>query len=407
MPSVLSVRRHLSGPSALWVVLFVVAFGTNVPTPLLLVYRDVLGLSATALTGAFGMYAAGLVPALLLAGPASDRFGRRRLVVPASLLAALTSLLFLLAGSSVVALFAGRFLQGAVSGVVFSVGTAWLGELIGAPERAARLTTAALSAGWGLGPLTAGILGQWFPAPTVLPYLVHVGMMGLALLLLPGVPETLPPSRRRRDGPVLNLGVPRSARWPFTLVVLPVAVGVFTFPSTAVTVLPLLLIPALPGIAVVVTGLVAAVTLLTGVLTQPLHRRLAAGRSGPIGLAAGAAGLALSLVAAGLEVWPVLVPAAVLLGAGYGLCLAAGLTMVAQLALPAERGALTGTFYACAYLGFGVPLLLSAVGGDGGLGTPLAGLAVVTAVVACLLALPPSRRFALSAAGPRTRPSAP
>ena len=66
MTSVLSVRRYLSGPSALWVVLFVVAFGTNVPTPLLLVYRDTLGLSATALTGAFGLYAAGLVPTLLL-----------------------------------------------------------------------------------------------------------------------------------------------------------------------------------------------------------------------------------------------------------------------------------------------------------------------------------------------------
>jgi MFS family permease len=400
------MRRHLSGPTALWVTLFVVAFGTNVPTPLLLVYRDVLGLSATALTGAFGMYAAGLVPALLLAGPASDRFGRRRLVVPASLLAALTSLLFLLAGSSVAALFAGRFLQGAVSGVVFSVGTAWLGELVGAPDRAARRTTAALSAGWGLGPLTAGILGQWLPAPTVLPYLVHVGMMGVAIPLLSGVPETLPPARRRRDGPVLNLGVPRSARWPFTLVVLPVAVGVFTFPSTAVTVLPLLLIPALPGIAVAVTGLVAAVTLLTGVIIQPVHRRLAAGRSGPTGMAAGAAGLALSLVAAGLDAWPVLLPAAVLLGAGYGLCLAAGLTMVARLAPPAARGALTGTFYGCAYLGFGVPLLLSAVGGDAGLGAPLAGLAIVAAAVAVVLTLPPLRRLALSAAAPVHRGSA-
>jgi MFS family permease len=403
MRNVLSTRRRLSSPVALWVVLFVVAFGTNVPTPLLLVYRDTLGLSATALTGAFGLYAAGLVPALLLAGPASDRFGRRRLVVPASLLAALTSLLFLLAGSSVAALFAGRFLQGAVSGVVFSVGSAWLGELVGVPARAARLTTAALSAGWGLGPLTAGILGQWFPAPTVLPYLVHVGMMGLALLLLPGVPETLTPARRRRDGPVLNLGVPASARRPFALVVLPVAIGVFTFPSTAVTVLPLLLIPALPGIAVAVTGLVAAVTLLTGVLAQSLHRRLAAGSSGAIGLAIGAAGLGLSLVAGALDAWPILVPVAVLLGAGYGLCLAAGLTMVAQLAAPAERGALTGTFYSCAYLGFGVPLLLSAIGGDAGLAGPLTGLTVVATAVAVLLALPPSRRLAVSAAAGDTR----
>ena len=57
---------------------------------------------------------------------------------------------------------------------------------------------------------------------------------------------------------------------------------------------------------------------------------------------------------------------ALLLGTAYGLCLAAGLTMVGVLAAPTARGALTGTFYACAYLGFGVPLLLSVAGGEAG-----------------------------------------
>ncbi|HVL84792.1 MAG TPA: MFS transporter [Pseudonocardia sp.] len=391
-------RRDRRTVAALWVALFVVAFGTNVPTPLLLVYRETLGLSSTALTGAFALYAAGLVPALLLAGPASDRFGRRRLVVPASVLAALTSTLFLAAGSSLAALFAARFLQGAASGVVISVGTAWLGELVGAAGRAARLTTGALSAGWALGPLSAGLMAQWLPWPTVLPYLLHVALMAGALVLLRAVPETLPPQRRRRDGPLLNLGVPRPARRPFALVVLPVAVAVFTFPSTAVTVLPLLLIPAMPGIAVAVTGLVAGVTLLTGVLAQPLERRLGAVRAAPVGLLSGAAGLALSLVAGATGSWPLLVPVAVLLGGGYGLCLAAGLTTVARLASPTERGALTGTFYACAYLGFGVPVLLSAIGGDGGFRGPLAGLAVVAAAVAVVLALPAARRLVTPAA---------
>ena len=43
--------------------LFAVAAGTNVPTPLLLVYQERLGLSAEVLTALFGCYAAGLVPA--------------------------------------------------------------------------------------------------------------------------------------------------------------------------------------------------------------------------------------------------------------------------------------------------------------------------------------------------------
>jgi MFS family permease len=377
--------------AALWTAIFVVAFGTNVPTPLLLVYRTELGLSATQLTGAFAVYAAGLVPALLLAGPASDRFGRRPVVVPFVVLSVLTSLLFLGAGSSVLLLFVCRFLQGAVSGVVFSVGTAWLGELVDQPARAARLTTAALGGGWAVGPLTSGLLAQWAPWPTVLPYLVHVALMIVGLALLPRVPESLAVADRR-VGAWLNLGVPSAARWPFALVVLPVAVGVFTFPSTAVTVLPLLLTPTMPQIAVAITGFVAGVTLLTGVFAQPLGRRLGAVTAGPVGLAAGAVGFGLSLLGVGLDAWPLLIPVALLLGVGYGLCLAAGLTMVGELATARHRGALTGTFYACAYLGFGVPLLLSVAGGGHFL-APLTVLAIVTAAVAAALMLPASRRL--------------
>lgn len=384
----------------LWTILFVVAFGTNVPTPLLLVYRQELGLSPTALTGAFGVYAAGLVPALLLAGPASDRLGRRRVVTPFVVLAAATSLLFLGASAAEPLLFVCRFLQGAVSGVVFSVGTAWLAELVGRPARAARITGAALGGGWAIGPLLAGLLAQWLPLPTVLPYLVHVALMVVGLVLLRGVPETLTELRR---GPVLNLGVPERSRRAFWTVVLPVAIAVFTFPSTAVTVLPLLLTPAAPQIAVAITGVVAGVTMLTGVAAQPLGGRLGSTVAGPTGLALGAAGFALSLV--GMRLGPpaaqvaVLVPVALLLGAAYGLCLGAGLTMVGELAEPSARGALTGTFYACAYLGFGVPTLLSVIGG-GHFPAPLAWLTIVCLVVAALLALPGVRRSVGPAAAP-------
>jgi MFS family permease len=392
----------------LWTAVFVVAFGTNVPTPLLLVYRDELGLSPSALTGAFAVYAAGLVPALLLAGPASDRFGRRPVVAPFVVLSVATSLLFLGAGSSVLLLFVCRFLQGAVSGVVFSVGTAWLGELVGDPARAARLTTAALGGGWAIGPLVSGLVAQWLPLPTVLPYLVHVALMVVGLALFPRVPETL---RERRVGPLVDLGVPAGARRAFWLVVLPVAVGVFTFPSTAVTVLPLLLTPSMPQIAVAITGLTAGVTLLTGVFAQPLGRRLGAVVAGPVGLGIGAAGLGLALLGVGIAApllqVAVLVPVALLLGVAYGLCLAAGLTMVGQLASASHRGALTGTFYACAYLGFGVPLLLSLIGGDAGFTGPLAGLAVVVALCAAALALPASRRLVTPSAPAEPAPAPP
>lgn len=92
---------------------------------MLLVHRERLGLSAAVLTALSGVYAASLVPALALAGPAAHRFGRRRVAVPAALTGAV-NLLFTAAGGAVPLLFLARFLQGVVSGTVFRVGSAWL-----------------------------------------------------------------------------------------------------------------------------------------------------------------------------------------------------------------------------------------------------------------------------------------
>lgn len=381
--------------SALWVVLFAVAFGTNVPTPLLLVYRDTLDLAPTTLTGIFGIYALGLLPALLLAGPASDRLGRRPVVVPFVLLSAAASVVFLLAARSVPLLFAGRFLQGAVSGVVFSIGSAWMAELLPEPGIAARRAAAALGSGWALGPLSAGLLAEWAPAPTVVPYLLHLALMVTGVLALARVPETW---AGKPGGPLFNLGVPAGARTAFCLAVLPAAVGVFTFPAVAITLLPLLLQPVMPGIAVAVTGLVAGVTMGTGVSSQRLQRRLPPTRAAAIGLALGAGGFGLSLVAFRLGVWQLLIPVALLLGAGYGLCLTSGLAMTERLAAREARGALTATFYACAYAGFGAPFLVSVAARSTGFTTPLGILTAALAVLALLVAAGPGERLVNDAA---------
>lgn len=375
----------------LWFVLFAVAFGTNVPSPLLLVYRERLGLSATVLTAIFAVYAAGLLPALLLAGPASDRLGRRPVAIPFVVLSAVASGVFIGAADSVPLLYAGRFLQGAVSGVVFSVGSAWLTELIGpsAAGLAARRATVALSAGWALGPLSAGLLGQWAPAPTLVPYVVHLALMAPALVAVVFLPETL--LRRSARGPLLNLGIPPGAGRAFAWFVVPAGLFVFTFPSLAITVLPLFLQRLMEGIDVAVAGVVAGVTMLTGVVVQPLGKHLGAARAAPVGGAFGAAGLALSLVASALDAWPLLIAVALLLGGGYGLCLAAGLTAAEHLAAPEARGALTASFYAVAYMGFAAPVLVSAAAGDAGFGGPLLVVAALSAGLALLLAFGPGR----------------
>lgn len=366
--------------------LFAVAAGTNVPTPLLLVYQQRLGLSAEVLTALFGCYAAGLVPALLLAGGLSDRLGRRRVAIPGIVLSGLASLAFAAAGDSLSLLFTARFLQGVVSGVVFSVGSAWVGELSLASGDAAggRRAAFAMTAGFSLGPLTSGLLGEFGPAPTVLPYLVHALLVVVGLSLALRLPETvdLLPHPAGAPAPTSAPLIPPGQGLLFATALAPVAVCVYAFPSSVISAVPLLV--DLPYGGVAVTGLLAGVTLGAGTLVAPLQRRLGSWTA-VVGAALGAAGFAAATAFATTDrlIWLILT--APLLGSGGGLCLAAGLTLTARLAAPTRRGALTSLFLAIAYLGFAVPFLMAVIARAASSATPLGIAAVVTAVLALRL----------------------
>ncbi|SDN12830.1 Predicted arabinose efflux permease, MFS family [Geodermatophilus siccatus] len=371
--------------------LFAVAAGTNVPTPLLLVYQERLDLSAEVLTALFGCYAAGLVPALFLAGPLSDRLGRRRVALPGVVLAGLASLAFAAAGGSLALLFTARFLQGVVSGVVFSVASAWVAELSTASGEGAggRRAAVAMTAGFSLGPLTSGLLGQFAPAPTVLPYLLHSVLVGVGLVLAVRVPETVVlPGRRRDDGdPAVPLLPPGSLGLAAT-VLAPVAVCVYAFPSSVISAVPLL--GELPAGGVAVTGVLAGVTLGAGTLVAGLQRRLGSWTA-VTGAALGAVGYATAALFVATGAWPWLLAAAPLLGSGGGLCLAAGLTVTGRLAAPTRRGELTSVFLACAYLGFAVPFLMAAATRSAPAWVPLGVAAALTGLLAVRL-LPVAHR---------------
>jgi MFS family permease len=374
--------------------LFAVAAGTNVPTPLLLVYQERLDLSPQVLTALFGSYAAGLVPALFVAGPLSDRLGRRRVALPGILLSAVASLAFAAAGDSLELLFAARFLQGVVSGVVFSVASAWIGELSLASGDGAggRRAAFAMTAGFSLGPLMSGLLGQYAPAPTVLPYLVHAVLATAGLVLALRLPETVD-LRPAPPPPGLPAAVPvplvRPGDGLVVLTVLaPVAVCVYAFPTAVISAVPLLV--DLPAAGVAVTGVLAGVTLGAGTLVAGLQRRL--GRwTAVVGVVLGTVGFAAATAFTATAALPWLVAAAPLLGAGSGLCLAAGLTLTTRLAAPARLGALTSLFLAFAYVGFAAPFVIATAAEATRPTLPLTVAAVLSGLLALRL-LPAVRR---------------
>ena len=68
-----------------------VAWGGNEFTPLLVMYRTQHHLPQVTVNVLLFAYVLGIIPALLIGGPLSDRYGRRRLLVPAPYIAMLAS----------------------------------------------------------------------------------------------------------------------------------------------------------------------------------------------------------------------------------------------------------------------------------------------------------------------------
>ncbi|WP_155850373.1 MFS transporter [Arthrobacter sp. Br18] len=376
--------------------MFTVGYGANQFVPLLAVYRRALGLSDAEAIAVFIVYAAGLIPGLLVGGRLSDRQGRRRLLLVFAALSLAATVVLISGQWGVAGLYAGRFLTGIVSGAVFSIGTAWIKELsVGsAPGTGARRAALALTAGLGIGPLIAGILAQWAPAPQILPYLLHLGIAGAAFALLFRAPET-----RFRDS--VPVGRPRllptaSAAPPFRRIIVPMAPWVFGSVTLVFTTLAEHAVPKDNPQVVVFSGLLAAVALAAGAAVQPAGRRMSAlltrpGSAAAVGLAVVAAGC---LAAAAATARPSLVGAAgaaLLLGAGYGLCLIVGLAEVEELASADELGAVVALYYSLAYAGLAIPYLLALAAPS--IGYPLALVGTAGAAVLTLAAVMfPGRR---------------
>ena len=349
---------------------FAVAWGGNEFTPLLVTYRLDQHLSALTVNLLLGAYVLGLVPALLIGGPLSDRFGRRALALPAPLLALTGSAVLAAGGGSAAQLFVGRVFSGLALGLVMAVGTAWIKELSTAPfdtdadaGAGARRAALVLTVGFALGAAVAAAIAQSGTAPEVLPYLVNVVLCALALTLMWSAPETRTraahPGRLRDD-----LRIPAAAHRRFLFVVAPLAPWVFGTAASAYAILPVLFSAQVPGFEVGFAGLLCLIALGCGVAAQSLVRRIdraGSARTIVTSFAATTIGLALAAGAAVSMSLPVAIIAAAALGTAYGFLLVTGLQEVQRIAGPDDLAGLTAVYYSLSYLGFFVPAVLASL----------------------------------------------
>ncbi|MEW1658258.1 MFS transporter [Streptomyces sp. NPDC093707] len=361
-------------------------WSANQYSSLLGAYRAGLGLTAATTTALFAVYVLGLIPALLLGGPLADRHGRRRVTFTALGVSALATCLLMCGPAAPALLWPGRFLTGIGAGTLLTAGSVWIKELstppygtAPSPGAAARRSGLFLSAGFATGGLAASLIAQWAPYPMVLAYAPHLVLTAAAALSAARAPETVPP---RTPAPAAPKPAAPAYRTPFRRLVLPVAPWVFAGPSIAFAVLPGLVDGRLHGWQTVYAGIITAVTPGAGLAVAPLARRLSARHrlaTAATGLLITAVGLLTGALAVAHAQPAEALLAAALLGAGYGLCVAHGLTEVAALAPPHHLARLTARFWAVCYLGFCTPYVITLLGGA------FAPAAILTGVAAAAL----------------------
>ena len=363
----MSVKPWMRVSSAL----LAVAWGGNEFTPLLVMYRTVEGYEQVAVDMLLAAYVLGIVPALLIGGPLSDRHGRRALMIPAPILAMVGSILLALGAGSLVLLCVGRVFSGLALGLGMAVGTSWIKELSDRPyeehpERVsgARRASLSLTAGFALGAVIAATLAQFAPLQTVLPYVINLLICLPAVLLVAGAPETRYASAPH--GSLLSdLKIPATRQHRFWFVVAPSAPWVFGCAASSYAILPALMADVVgPDYGIAFSGLMCLVGLGCGFFIQPLGRHLdrdGSIRSLAVGMVAVILGMLTGVAAASTLNILVVLAASGVLGCGYGLVLVSGLQEVQRIARPDDLAGLTAVVYSLTYMGFFVPMVLALI----------------------------------------------
>ncbi|MFD3943835.1 MFS transporter [Streptomyces sp. NPDC058579] len=358
-PTVRSTSRHRGrlGYVAAAVVFAIGMAGTTIPTPLYGLYREELGFSELMVTVIFASYAVGVIATLLLVGNHSDRVGRRPVLWAALGFAAASALFFLFEGG-LPFLFAGRLLSGFSAGLLSGAGTVTVLELA-RPDRKSRAgfaATAANMGGLGCGPLLAGFLAEYAPEPLILPFLVHLGLVAVACVIVLFLPETVEHPRLRSRLRPQGLYVPPEVRSVFTPSALAAFAG-FALLGLFTAVAPSFVAQTLDITNHAVSGLVVFSVFLASTVGQSWTARM----PGRVALPLGCAVLVLGLLLVGASLWaetlPLLIAGAVCGGIGQGLAFRAGLTAVGEAAPPAHRAATVSSFFVVAYTGISLPVV--------------------------------------------------
>jgi len=341
--------RGLSPALNVWAAWLVLMAGANLATPLYAVYAKTFAFSSLVLTTIFATYAVVLVPALILFGRLSDRFGRRPVIL-AGLAVACGGLLLFAFARGPAWLYAARSVQGLAVGMISGAATAALVELDPRHDRrrAALFAGLAQAGGSAAGPLLAGLLAEWAPDRLRFSFFVGLGLTVAAAawtLALPAAGEVRGESWRAQWP-----RVPRRIRSAFIRVSL-AAATVWAVVALYLSIIPSYAADLLGTHNLALLAAVAAVALLSSSATQVVAQRAQASprTSQAAGLAILALGLVALVVASPLHSLVALLAGSIVAGAGHGITFLNAQQELNEIAPEERRGEVTAAFIGSIY----------------------------------------------------------
>lgn len=337
--------------------------GTALISPLYPVYQAAWDLRTSDISLIYVVYMVGALFGLLFMGRLSDTLGFRAVMLTGLVLGWAGTLLTMLAWS-LPSLNIGRFAVGLSSSLIVTSASVGLVQISrdGASQRISMITSFLLAFGFGLGPITGGVIGQWLPNPLRVTYVPSLFLGVLAIYALMRVqlkchaPErAASPLSWRTFMPRLTwAGRESSIAFMLTCACPFFAFGVFGIYASMA---PLFLEKMLPWHGPVVSGTSIGVILLASALTQLLCARMSLRWCGLLGLLAVVLSNAMLVLNFTLGSPVVFVIGVCAAAAGHGMCLLAGISMVNRIATPTERSGLISTYLVCGYVGSIVPLI--------------------------------------------------
>jgi MFS family permease len=335
-----------------------VALGVSgVPAPLYGIYESTWHLSPLSTTIVFAVYAVAALVAVLVSGRISDVVGRKPVLLGA-LAALIVGLGLFLMAEDIILLLVARAIHGAAVGsIVVAAAAALLDLRPGHGLRSGQLSGVAFNVGMTVAIVGSAVLAQYAPHPLRTPYAVVAvvcAIVGVGVLCLRETHTT------RTAGPVRisKPTVPPQIRSDFWFS----ALGAMA--SWSVLGVLLSLYPSLAAHQTHIDNLlfaggVVGATAFSAALAQLAATKLPAYRAAIIGDVGMAVALLITIPVLALHSWPLVLVAAVLLGATFGLGFGGSLRHLSHVVPADQRGETMSAFYLLAYTAMAVPTLLA------------------------------------------------